>query len=419
MANLMGDKKAGFLRLVEERALSKEEKKRLQDALVPYIPKDCISNILLRLPLESLQRSRFVCKPWYAIINSLKFIDDHLERSESVLIFISSIKEENLYPFSTRPIAVEKPNTFSVEAKLLQSESVPVLVQPNINPTLKYYIKFLEINNGRSKIGEYSVSCTGHIRAACNGLILLENKLKKGGLIVVNPVTRKLISLPLGTLCPADKESYGFAFCTVTGEYKVVHLFQDELRYFGCEILNLGTRVWRAVNGPSFGLLRWLGCLPVLAIGALHWVPNIDSSDYLVSIEVDKERFHIIPLPKSSRYHDRIVEMRGFLSFVTHEEENQMGVWILKGLGELWTKQLSIKTGCILDMVPLYSLRIKGDMIFKRDEDGSFYAYDFQLQVMRKIEMENERLKMSGMYHPHVNSLISWSSWERSHDVFY
>ncbi|KAK7841120.1 hypothetical protein CFP56_015771, partial [Quercus suber] len=354
MANLMGDKKAGFLRLVEERALSKEEKKRLQDALVPIFLK----------------------------IASQTFFFDFL---------LSLFKGQ-------------------VEAKLLQSESVPVLVQPNINPTLKYYIKFLEINNGRSKIGEYSVSCTGHIRAACNGLILLENKLKKGGLIVVNPVTRKLISLPLGTLCPADKESYGFAFCTVTGEYKVVHLFQDELRYFGCEILNLGTRVWRAVNGPSFGLLRWLGCLPVLAIELCT------GSDYLVSIEVDKERFHTIPLPKSSRYHDRIVEMRGFLSFVTHEEENQMGVWILKGLGELWTKQLSIKTGCILDMVPLYSLRIKGDMIFKRDEDGSFYAYDFQLQVMRKIEMENERLKMSGMYHPHVNSLISWSSRERSHD---
>ena len=101
MANLMGDKKASFLRLVEERALSKEEKKKLQDALVPYIPKDCISNILLRLPLESLQSSRFVCKPWYTIINSLKFIDDHLERSESVLIYVSSIKEENMYPFST------------------------------------------------------------------------------------------------------------------------------------------------------------------------------------------------------------------------------------------------------------------------------------------------------------------------------
>ena len=89
--------------------------------------------------------------------------------------------------------------------------------------------------------------------------------LSKLTLIVVNPVIRKLISLPLGTLCPADKESYGFAFCTVTGEYKVVHLFLDELRYISSEILNHGTRVWRVVNGPSFGLLRWLGCLLVLA----------------------------------------------------------------------------------------------------------------------------------------------------------
>ncbi|GMY29314.1 putative F-box/LRR-repeat/kelch-repeat protein At1g11620 [Fagus crenata] len=419
MAKPMGNKMASLLRLVEERALSKEEKKKQQEALVPYLHKDFISNILIRLPLDALQRSRFVCKPWYTIINSPIFIDAHLRQSESVLIFLSSIRQDNLYPFSLPSIPSEKPNTVSVEAKFLQSESVPILSQPNTNPTLKFFIQFLEINDGKSKIGEYNLSCMGNLRATCNGLILLDNKLKKGGLIVVNPVTRKWISLPPGTLCPPRKEAYGFAFISATGEYKVVHLFRDDLGFISCEILILDTRIWRGVNGPSFGLLRWFGYMPVSAIGALHWVPDIDDSDYLVSMEVGNEKFHTINLPKSCRTHDRIVEMRGFLSLVSHDEEmNQIGIWILKCLGEPWTKNHSIKMGCILDMVPLFSSRIKGDMIFKRDEDGSFYAYDFQLQVMTKIEMENGSFPLSGSHLPHVNSLVSWSSMERSQNVF-
>jgi len=286
-----------------------------------------------------------------------------------------------------------------------------------MDPTLKSYIQYLEIDGGRSKVVEYNASCLGNIRATCNGLILLDNKLKKGGLIVMNPVTRKLIALPLGTLYPPHNESYGFASSNVTDDYKVVHLFRDELGFLSCEILILGTRLWREVNGPSFGLFSWFGYMPVSAIGALHWVPHIDRSDFIVSMDVEKEKFHTIPLPKSSRTHDRIVETGDFLSFVTHEEANQIDIWILKGLGESWTKQHSITMGCIMDMVPLLSLRIKGDMIFKRDEDGSFYAYDFQLQVMRKVEMEKGFVPLSSSLLPHVNSLVSWSSRESCQDV--
>jgi len=102
MAKPMGNKIASLLRLVEERASSMEEKKKKKEALVPYLPKDCISNILIRLPLDSVQRSRFVCKPWYSIINSRVFVDTHLRRSESVLIFLSSKKRGSLYAFQLK-----------------------------------------------------------------------------------------------------------------------------------------------------------------------------------------------------------------------------------------------------------------------------------------------------------------------------
>ncbi|POO00184.1 F-box domain containing protein [Trema orientale] len=413
---------ASLLRSVKERAYVKkteEEKRKQQETdLVPYLHKDCVSNILVRLPLDALQRSRFVCKPWYNIINNTKFIAAHLRRSESVLIFISAHRIETSYHFTMVPILSEKPNVVSVEARLNQSNSAFFLEQPLVNAASKFSIQFLEFKDGKSLIGEYNISCLGNIRATCNGLILLENKMKKGGLILMNPVTRKLMPLPLGTLSSKHNESYGFAFSSVTGDYRVVHLFRDELGYINCEILNIGKRSWREINGPSFGLLGWFGYDPLYAIGALHWIPQVDRSDYIVSLEVDKEKFHKIELPKSSRIYDRIVEVSGFLGFVTHNEANQIDVWILKGLfSDVWIKQHSITSGCILDMVPLFILRIKGDMVFKRDEDGSFYIYNFKLQEMTKVETVKGCVPLTTLYLPHVNSLISWCSTNETRDM--
>lgn len=416
MAKEPGSKCRSLLRSVEERALSK----KVEEKQVPYLPKDCFSNILVRLPIESLPSSRLVCKPWYKLINSPIFIDAHLRRSEVVLIFLTPIVKQETYldPFSTRSISQEKPNTFSVEVNLLQLESAPLFHQPVIDPRRKSYIQFMEIKDGKSKIGEFNISCMGEITASFNGLILLENKLKRGRLVVMNPVTRKLTELPLGTLSQPHQESYGFALSYSTSEYKVVHLFHDELRYINCEILNVGTRTWRPVNGPSFGLISWFGYKPVSAMGALHWVPHINDNDYIVSLHLENEKFHTVQLPKSYRTHDGIVEMGGSLCFVSHDEEMlQIGIWSLKGLsGEGWTKQHCITTGCILDMVPLFSMRTTEEMVFKRDEDGSLYAYDFQLQVMRKIDMETP---LSDCYLPHVNSLVSWCPKDSSEDGNY
>lgn len=398
-----------LFRIVEERALSKkqldEDKNKKQLTVVPYLPKDCISNILVRLPLESLQRSRFVCKPWYNIIYSPVFINAHLRRAETVLIFL---KKEAFHHYSTASIAQEKPNTFSVEARVFKLQSVHVFHQPLICPSSKFYIKYMVIKNGKVRIGDFNSTCLGKIRATCNGLIVLNDEMKKGGLVIMNPVTRELSILPLGTLYPPHKESYGLSFCKSTGYFKLVHLFLDELNFIGCEILMLGTRSWKLVNGPAFGLFSWFGYEPISAIGALHWIPHIDHSEYIMSMTVDNEKFHKILLPKSSRTNDRIVEMGGHLCFVTHEEMNEIDVWILRNIcGEDWTKTYTVRVGCIKDLVPLYCSKFEGEMIFL-DKDGSLFAYDFQFQVMKKIDMKREHFPAHGCYQPHVNSLVSW-----------
>ncbi|XP_065847574.1 uncharacterized protein [Euphorbia lathyris] len=412
MDKSLGKRNLAFWKSMQERALSikvEEEEKKQQ---VPFLDKDCISNILIRVPLESLPSSRFVCKTWYNIINSPVFIDERLRCSESVLIFLKPVPNESSYPFSSTSKQPKQQNNFSVEASLGESglEPVPLLWKPTITGP-KFSIHFVKFEDGKSKIGEYNVSCQGHIRATCNGLILLDNKLKKGGLIVMNPITRKLLALPPGTIYPPHDESYGFVFSDATGEYKVVHLFRDELGHVSCETLNIGTRCWRPVNGPAFGLFGWFGYKPVSAIEALHWIPQIDHNDYIVSMEVENDKFHTVPLPQSCRTYDRILEMGGLLCFVAHEELN-IDIWKLKSLcsGDTWTKHYSICSGSVIDMFPVFGLRMSGDLIFKRDEDGSCYAYDFKLQEMRKVEMDDKLLRFynSDTYLPHVNSFVSW-----------
>lgn len=407
---LMADKSLSLLTLVKQRASWKkeleEEKRRQYESLIPYLPTECISNILVRLPLESLQRSRFVCKTWYRIVNSDIFIEAYLQRSETVLIFLLRPKRDIFFPYS-RPNLQEHSNVFSVESKLFQLQSVPVLQRPLMDPTSLLHIKFMEIENGKMKMEEYNATCLGTIRAACGGLILLDNKMKKGGLIAMNPVTRELTALPLGTLYPPHNESYGLAFSQATRHFKLVHLFRDEMQYVSCEILDLGARSWRMVDGPAFGAFGWFGYDPVFAIEAIHWVPQVDHSEYIVSMTVDDEKFHHVPLPRSSGIHDRIVEMRGDLGFVSHEELCQIHVWTLRNLsGEGWTKQYSIAVGSNICMIPLYFSRICGEMIFQ-DEDGSLYAYDCSLQIMRNVEMEGS-FPLNCHYFTHVNSLLSW-----------
>ncbi|KAD7116819.1 hypothetical protein R6Q59_006470 [Mikania micrantha] len=405
----------GLLKLAEERASLKkkldEEKRKQQLDSVPYIPKDCVSNILIRLPIESLQRSRFVCKPWYSIIKSPTFIRDHLQRAEKVFIFLSPVKGFSRQWSDQESCFHENPNTFSVESKIFELKSVNVLHRPLINPYLKYAIKYMVLADGKIRIHDYNATCLGKIRASCDGLIVADNMLRKGELMIMNPVTRELNLLPLGTIYPPHDESFGLVYCHTRG-YILVHLFRDESQFIGCEVLQIGDKSWRLIDGPSFGLIKWLGYDPVQAIGALHWVPEIDHSEHIVTMTIVDHKFHKIMLPKTGRFNDRIMEAYDHLCFVTHEEMNEINIWILESMsGEAWTKKYTIAIGCIRDLIPLYFSRFKWELYFL-DKDNSVFGFDFEDEQMKKFTTVKGSFMLSGAeYTLHVNSLVSWQ-WE-------
>lgn len=214
---------------------------------VADLPYDLIFRILCLLPAKSLLILCCVCKEWFNLIKSLDFIEAHSRQTEIVFIFLKK--------------APPRPKSFTIEAKLglLVNSSIFSKVEPP-----RSYINFVEFQGGKCKVIDSNISGFKDILATCKGLILATCE-QNGGLLVLNPVTRKLSALPLGTSLPFE-QSYGFVFSHLTKQYKVVHLFQDEDRHTSCEILSLNTRSWWGVDGPSFGLVRSLDHKPVSAI---------------------------------------------------------------------------------------------------------------------------------------------------------
>ncbi|KAI3867160.1 hypothetical protein MKX03_021018 [Papaver bracteatum] len=398
---------ANLLRAVQAREFTREEmeekeKKKGENDVKRYcildLPKDCIYKTLIKLPIESLRRSSLVCKPWYKMINNSIFIQDHLRRSEMGLIFQSK---------SARKETNSDENVFHVEKHYLPSKTS---WESRIEQyAVELNLQFMEIKDGKSAVKSLKLSSYGGIRAACNGLVLLENS-RICGPIVINPVTREYTVLCRGTIALPQDESYGFAFSYGTGEYKVVHLFRDHLRYFGCEVIEVGSHTWRAVDGPSFGLISQMGKAPVVSIGAFHWMPHIENSEYIVSMGIDDEKFRKIQLPKTSGRYDGLVDMGGCLSFVSHADYNQLGIWILEGFdASKWILKHSIIAGLTLCMVPFgYSSGNK--LVLKRDINCTLFTYDFEQREMKEIEKNEGCSPYLGSYLPHFNSIVSWKN---------
>lgn len=129
---------------------------------------------------------------------------------------------------------------------------------------------------------------------------------------------------------------------------------------------------------------------------------------------IDDEKFRTISLPISSTPNDRLVEIGGILSFVTHVEFHKLDVWMLKGLeGEDWVKQHIITGYRVPDLVPVSTLRCGRELIFKVNQEACFYAYDVEKEEMSMAEMEGEAPRGCQHYLTHVNTLTP-GEWPRA-----
>ena len=175
--------------------------------------------------------------------------------------------------------------------------------------------------------------------------------------------------------------SFGIAFCSEAKTYKVVHLFPEPFWSVGCEILSVGTRKWRRVEG-SLESVR-IGQTMLSVGGSLHLLGVGDWCDYVVSLDVRDEKVVAKNLPVKRVWNDTLVEMGGDLGFVSHAKVDALEVWILSE--ECWIMRCRIDLrGDLNYCVPVCSRRDGSEMVLEC-EGGRLCVYDFARDETRLI----------------------------------
>lgn len=191
---------------------------RLLEIMSCKLPEDLEIEILSRLPVKSLLRFNCVCKSWYVLIKSPRFIYKHLH--------LSRTSSRYIYNDSYLLVLCSYDHTFDYFATILSSETLGV----------------------SREVGSLNLTDLFTV-GSCNGLVCISNYHTVG---IYNLATREVKSLPIppyitGQPHVTTKTRYlGFGFDPKMNDYKVVRIV--ELIY--------KETLWRLPNVVQICMLR-------------------------------------------------------------------------------------------------------------------------------------------------------------------
>ncbi|KEH43632.1 putative F-box domain-containing protein [Medicago truncatula] len=275
------------------------------------LPEELIVDILLKLPVRSLLQCKCVCKSWKTLISNPQFTKTH---------FLNSIDSPQLF-------------------------SSGIGVRRNPNEILSYPVKPLLENPSNSITPlNFSMEHCYDILGSCNGLLCLYD-IYQHNFTLWNP-SINLKSKTSPTIILSDTEiiiDYGFGYDQINDKYKVLvfvlHEYEKTAR-----IYTFGENIWNTFpNFPCY-LNSQLG---IYLSGTLNWIGNKDNEYVLISIDLEKEIYGEVLLPR----HDDADNVRStHLSVlsdclcVSFDYKTHWTVWMMKeyGVAESWTKLMII-----------------------------------------------------------------------------
>ncbi|CAN4090921.1 unnamed protein product [Withania somnifera] len=291
---------------------------------LPMLPPELITEILTRVPVNSLLKFRCVSKSWLALISSPEFINTHL--------------------------VVSANNKEYVHNRLMLS-----FVQPEYN--LK------ECNVGCLLYGDVTEAFdldypmknphkSVWIVGSVNGLICLA--IEENDLFIWNPSIRKFKKLP--DLRPMLRCGYyfmyGFGYDEVHDDYKVVGIFcifgsggsyNVEVKIYG-----LKRDFWRNVDDFDGGVL--LNDSGKFVKGKLHWATTARLAEYngweIISIDLTDEKWGKVEQPcyEEGNFDFVLGGLENNLSVLCNYHKTRADVWVMKeyGVKDSWEKMYTI-----------------------------------------------------------------------------
>ncbi|XP_027165917.1 F-box/kelch-repeat protein At3g23880-like [Coffea eugenioides] len=313
-----------------------------QPLILPDLPFEVITEILLRLPVKSLLKFKCVSKSWLSLISSSQFIKDHL------CAFSSSEDGEQLQLLT---VGIDLTDCYLKDCSLasLLHEGQPANaaeVEIDCPPSLRLSRYF-------------------NVVGCCDGLFCID--CMRTGVFLWNPSTRKSKKLPSFSSPTVDllKEEdyyqvYGFGYDKDRDDYKVVKVvcsLDEDYRPSGSEVLvySVKTESWKSIGEFQGGFPSVGGC-GCLVNGRLHWELHNAGWDFkVVFLDLATETFGSLDLALKTNGGTGISGRNGFrsdlgtfgasLCFVCKNyRDHFVELWVMKeyGVGESWTKVLSV-----------------------------------------------------------------------------
>ncbi|XP_026398199.1 F-box protein At3g07870-like [Papaver somniferum] len=304
------------------------------------LPKEITTDILSRLPNESLWECKLVCKPWRdLIVSDPSFTHMHIQHRQRG----TCNKHDSSAGQCVKRLyyaEFNKSNEKFVRVKDLDltHREADNGIDYDTLPNDRWGPEPWEIPFGE-EIEHYE-----EIVGSCNGLVCItlsyniKEELFYKPLYVCNPMTRECVVLPKIIVptesddepCYSDDEvelwhgdfNDGFGYSPSTNEYKVVRIYYDEVYVYtlgdGKGWRHIGTKEYKSGAGEYVHR-------------AYNW---LDKDRNLVSFDLEDEKFGVLPSPPCFRdWDDYSYELREdgeCLSIVHRNQRYVYDIWLLK-----------------------------------------------------------------------------------------
>ncbi|XP_047323710.1 F-box/kelch-repeat protein At3g23880-like [Impatiens glandulifera] len=306
--------------------------------VLPYLPTEIITKILIRLPVKTLVRFKCVCRSWLALISDPIFVENHLR---------ASIQDKGYAHH--RLIMSSGSRSFEVKSCSLSS----VLHEECPSAHDHYY---------PLKHPQRFVSIVGSV----NGLVCIA--IDQGSVFLWNPSTRKSKRLPN---CGFKKRSrghivYGFGYDEASSDYKVIVAkselygeapFKTEVKIYGYK-----SDSWRRIENFPEGIP--MDAPGTFVGGSLHW-PASGEIEFnyswsiqkpIVSFDLSKETYSAFSQPCYGKgaSNPKLGVLCDNLCLLCNIGYKRADVWVMKEYGkvESWSKLFSIPYSSPLENFP-------------------------------------------------------------------
>ncbi|KAL6134970.1 hypothetical protein ACLB2K_067198 [Fragaria x ananassa] len=378
--------------------------KRRRKLLV--LPSDVVSEILLRLPVQSLKRIKCVCKPWNDLISDSSFVKEHANRAKNCTNRLKVL------------VSTEGPAPLSIDYEdLLKHEEGYGHASTQLKIDISSNCSYEHASN------LYLINIVG----SCNGLICLHGVGRishhpRAFVVVWNPSTGDTSTLPAPRFLKSRNsilpKLFGFGYDSSTEDYKVM---LGNMSSSGTEcitkihLFSLKTGSWRCyeesrrIESNEYVKMGGQGCL---SNGALHWIELVfdsrrrldGSRSRIVAFDLAEEKFREMASLSSfmgKEYLDKITvssESSYIYIGIGITIEN---VWAMKecGIEKSWTKLLHIPLEILVPVYKDYLVREHKDV----DIDMSDYLFPVHILEDGKVLMSCDQKKLV-LYDPKENT---------------